>query len=334
MLASIVIPVYNSEKFIAQSVNSVLCQTFSEFELLLVNDGSTDDTGKILNELSHQDERIKIISKINGGASSARNAGFSKAEGDYIVFIDSDDTVSPNYIKDLVDGLYNNMADIVVHGFQVFDGNKETKKVAPYKNELISIESKRIFEEIPLLCLSSPISKLFKKSIIRESNLSFDESINIGEDLVFVMDYISQCKNISISSTSNYVYERRSGSLSTSFHSFDEEILADQLINKSCKAMYEKFNYDYSTIIDSIETALSKHGYRIIFALYNKGKMKYTRKDRIQKFKAVEEFQVERIQRYFKKSGIKGKLLAFLLHKKRITITDYFLSYFISRKKI
>lgn len=335
MTISIVIPVYNSEKYIKKSVESVLGQSYKDFELILVNDGSTDNSLEIIKKLVIQYSQIRIVDKINGGASSARNAGIKAAKGDFITFIDSDDTVSNFYISDLITGLNScNPIDIVVNGFKVIDVNHSEKIVAPHTEEVLDLTKKGILEQIPFLCLSSPIAKLFKRSIIEQNNLLFDESINIGEDLVFVLDYLRLSNFVAISTKSNYLYERREGSLSTSFHSFEEEIRSDFLINKACKLTYEYCGYDYDEVIEEIESNLSKHGYRILFALYNRGNKVYNRKERIKNIKEIDNYQLKRIRKYFANSSFKGKIIATLLYKNSIFLSDYLLSFAIMKKKL
>lgn len=334
MFISIVIPVYNSEKYIKKGVESILSQSHTNFELILVNDGSTDNSLGIINELAVRNSKIKVVNKPNGGASSARNAGIKESKGNFIAFIDSDDTVSENYIYDLVSGLnFNASIDIVANGFKVVEVDQTVKTVAPQTEEVLDLNKIGILEKIPLLCLSSPISKLFKRSIIEDNHLLFEESINIGEDLVFVMDYLRHSDFLAISNKSNYLYERREGSLSTSLHSFKEELASDFLINKACKATYQRSGYSDAEIIQVIDRTLNKHGYRILFALYNKGKIKYSRKERVIEIKAIDNNHIKRLRQYFRISSFKGKLLAFLLNKNYIFLSDYLLAFIIKQKK-
>ena len=101
-LISVIVPVYNVEKYLAKCIDSLLAQTFSDFEILLVNDGSPDASGQICDALAKSDDRIRVIHKENGGAASARNSGLDAAKGDYIAFVDGDDLIHPQYLECLL----------------------------------------------------------------------------------------------------------------------------------------------------------------------------------------------------------------------------------------
>ena len=129
---SIIVPIYNSETHLSRCIDSILAQTYSDFELILVNDGSIDNSGKICDEYAQKDSRIIVIHKENGGTSSARNIGLEKSHGEYITFVDSDDTIYPNYLCTFS---YN--ADFEVAGLETI-GNKEEISI-PNTAQLLSI---------------------------------------------------------------------------------------------------------------------------------------------------------------------------------------------------
>ena len=127
---SVIVPVYNVEQYLYKCIDSILSQSFQDFELILVNDGSIDNSARICDEYAQNDKRIRVIHKENGGVSQARNVAISLAIGEYIAFVDSDDYVLPNMYENLVSTAINTNADIVKCGFIVFDdcGNcKESK---------------------------------------------------------------------------------------------------------------------------------------------------------------------------------------------------------------
>ena len=109
---SVIVPVYNVENYIRECLDSILAQTVSSFELILIDDGSTDNSGRICDEYAQQDERIRVIHKENGGLSSARNKGLDEATGDYVCFIDSDDTLKPDFLEKLYDGILQHNSDL------------------------------------------------------------------------------------------------------------------------------------------------------------------------------------------------------------------------------
>ena len=120
-LISIIIPVYNAEKYLRQCLDSIINQTYTNFEVLLVNDGSTDSSGMICQEYVENDSRFRYFEKENGGASSARNLGLERSGGAYITFIDSDDWVTPEYLEVLYTTLKENDVDISISSFKLFE---------------------------------------------------------------------------------------------------------------------------------------------------------------------------------------------------------------------
>lgn len=136
---SIIVPVYQVEKYIRQCVDSILAQTFTDFELILVDDGSRDKSGKICDEYAGMDERVKVIHKENGGLSDARNKGMDRASGNYFMFVDSDDYIAPTMIECLYESIVNENADIAVCNYLYYFENDRSKNFATnIKSEVLS----------------------------------------------------------------------------------------------------------------------------------------------------------------------------------------------------
>lgn len=216
---SIVIPVYNSEQYIFQCIESVIKQRFKDFEIILVNDGSNDNSLIICKQWSKTDPRIKIIDKENGGVSSARNAGLKEAKGDWIIFIDSDDWINFEYLSTLINALdhYSIYVDWVTSGITYHYANGSVKKEVPKKLGLYITESHNGLLTITSQTLvTSPVGKLYRTSIIKNNKLFFDPRLSFGEDRDFNLRYISYCKNCLITSYNGYNYRKDiSSSLST-----------------------------------------------------------------------------------------------------------------------
>lgn len=190
-LISIIVPVYNSSKYLQRCLDSILSQSFSDFELLLINDGSTDCSGTICETYSKQDSRILVINKSNGGVSSARNLGIDNARGEWIAFCDSDDTVLPDWLSNFVIGNLNNY-DLVCQGMQLLNMTRDKQiKTEDITN---SFEGDRIVIWKSLKSCNSighVFTKLFRKSIIQSNSLRFDESIRFMEDEEFFLRYLT-----------------------------------------------------------------------------------------------------------------------------------------------
>ena len=205
---SVIVPVYKAEAYLHRCVDSLLAQTFTDFEILLIDDGSPDRSGEICDEYARKDSRVRVWHKENGGVSSARNVGLDNARGEYICFVDSDDWVESNYLKILYDDISMTNVDLVVHGFRRFTSEGKEIGCESYSDLLydLDIEMQQMLSEQSLYYRGSPYAKLFKKNVIAERNIKFDISIHFGEDLCFLFDYLSVVHRVLFSSKSYYNY--------------------------------------------------------------------------------------------------------------------------------
>lgn len=192
MKVSIIVPVYNVERVLHYCINSILNQTYKDYELILVNDGSSDNSGEICNQFAKENSKITVIHNKNGGVSKARNAGIGCAKGEYICFIDSDDYISETFLEEIVkkiDAGYN----FALTAYQwVSDYDYSATKTVLFKNVDYSIIDKYDLLHIGnLVLLPQPWNKIFKKSIILDNNIRMPEDLSLGEDTVFVYRYLS-----------------------------------------------------------------------------------------------------------------------------------------------
>lgn len=195
---SVIVPAYNAEKYLYRCVDSVLKQTFFDFELLLVDDGSTDGTAAICDTYSSMDSRVRVFHKENGGVSSARNLGIDNAQGEWITFVDSDDWIEYNAFEKFID--YND-GDLIV-GAMKFE-NSQTIAVLSEENTLIEGDTlwQQLTGNIDHSLISGPWCKLFKRKIIVEKQIRFNEALCFAEDNVFVKSYlihISRIRNVNV----------------------------------------------------------------------------------------------------------------------------------------
>lgn len=201
---SVIIPVYKAELYLNRCINSVLDQTFQDFEILLINDGSPDHSGDICDEYSRKDNRVRVFHKENGGVSSARNVGLKEAKGEWIGFVDSDDWIEKDFFANIIDALLKyNLVDVVLFGY--------TKEIAPdvFVSKRSNCQSK-VFnvddESLVGLFESQVWNYFFKKDIIKNNGFLFDESISYAEDVLFIVDYLSCAKNICYLNIASYIY--------------------------------------------------------------------------------------------------------------------------------
>lgn len=183
---SVIIPIYNAEKYLQKCIDSILAQTFTNFELLLIDDGSCDNSGKICDDFARKYTFIHVIHKENGGVSSARNCGIEHASGTYVVFVDADDWVDINYLECLFP---KKEEDLVCCSFSVED---HTFGIRDWNVALTDCQeaTKALSENLTKFAFCSVTCKSFKKYIIAEKNVRFHEDISQCEDGLFVFDYL------------------------------------------------------------------------------------------------------------------------------------------------
>lgn len=211
---SVIIPVYNVEKYICRCLDSIINQTLREIEIIVVNDGSTDRSRMILEKYKEIDERIILINKENGGQSSARNEGMKIAKGKYIGFIDSDDWASLDMYEKLYEAMEEDI-DLAVCGRELFNGAYEKIGEVKIKDQIIEIKKIEdyivdsfLYRQTVLCC-----NKLYKKSVLRENNIFFEDVDKVGsEDALFNYCYILNIKKVREISEGIYNGYEREGS--------------------------------------------------------------------------------------------------------------------------
>lgn len=214
MKLSIIIPVYNVEKYIIECIDSVLFQTYKDWELILVDDGSTDNSGKICDEYALKDNRIKVIHKENGGLSSARNAGLDIVKGEYITFIDSDDVLLNDDIFDKIIDIFNNDNSIdivqydVIHKWKSTEEHQREYPFKTYCNKQDILEG-YLTENIHVSCCD----KVFKTEIFKDIRFPLGQ---ISEDIAIIPKIVEKTNKLQVSEIGYYGYRYRDGSISNS----------------------------------------------------------------------------------------------------------------------
>lgn len=220
MLFSVIIPVYNVEKYLRECVDSVLNQTYTNFEVILVDDGSTDGSPAICDEYAKTDERVKVIHKENGGLVSARKTGIALATGDYVLYVDSDDYIDVNLLEDADKILAETKAEIFCFGYYKVSSDK-TEKIAPWLNAGFYDKEKLCKDIYPNLMRnvngqrieSSSCTKIFKRSLLTPFQLNTNESIYIGEDESVSLPCLYFSKSIYITDRCYYYYRQNQSSM-------------------------------------------------------------------------------------------------------------------------
>lgn len=213
---SVIVPIYNVEKYVEECVYSICNQTYENLEIILIDDGSTDSSGILCERLEKKDARVKLIHSTNKGVSAARNIGIRKASGDFILFVDSDDYLLKNSIEILLDFSIN--VDLVVGAIKCRNDYKLFKKNIYFLNNKLKDETKNVLLiKKYLYCLSrnmtdpyfgAPYNKLFKTSIIKNNGIYFEEGVAFAEDFCFNLKYLYYVEKIGKVDLPVYVYRK------------------------------------------------------------------------------------------------------------------------------
>ena len=228
---SVIIPVYQAEKYLKSCIDSILRQSFSDFELILIDDGSKDQSGAICDDYAQMDSRVKVIHQTNAGVSAARNAGLEICCGEYITFVDADDTIDSGFLELAVNALANSAADIFLSGLcmETWENGEIDSSVRYGVGENQNWTVRELLENLevsyPQICICGPCCKLYKNEIIQKNTVRFTEALKYGEDTYFNLDYFSHCEHIVFSREIFYHYRRENAeSLFSCFHKDTYEV--------------------------------------------------------------------------------------------------------------
>lgn len=262
---SFVVPAYNVEEYLERCINSIICQTYTDYEIIIIDDGSTDNTGKIADRVQAQNtNKIEVVHQKNKGLGGARNSGIDVARGEYIVFVDSDDYISCNMLEIATKFIEKNDLDIFVFDFLVVSDGAFEDEYADENFEMISIQ--RYLAE----CGVNACNKIYKTSIFKDNNIRFPEK-QLYEDVATTPMTALHCSNIGKVDTKLYYYYQREGSIINTnqgsriyelHKGFDSVI--EYYRNEGAFEKYSK-ELEYLAIIH----ALYYSSVRVYLALYN-----------------------------------------------------------------
>ena len=203
---SVIVPVYNVEQYLHECIESIVRQSYGDFELILVDDGSSDASGSICDKAAGNDERITVIHKPNEGVSIARNVGIESARSEWITFVDSDDIIEEDYLENLYRKAQQQKSDLVTSGI-LFDYGEKQKVYSLEDTTIKSFEKESDFVYmITQELITSPVGKLYKRDIIIENDLRFDPLLSFGEDRDFNIRYLNATESACSTSYVGYNY--------------------------------------------------------------------------------------------------------------------------------
>lgn len=249
-MISIIVPIYKVEKFIRQCIESIIAQTYSDIEIILVDDGSPDNCPAICDEYAKQDGRIKVVHKVNGGLVSARRAGLKAAKGDYVGFVDGDDWIEPDMYENFAQAINKYSPDMLICEFKsvysdktVFSNQSLEKEFYDKTSLEKEIYPKMLFKDTYYQFGIFPCcwSKLFKKEILEKNLYNFTSEIKMGEDAAFTYPCLLAAKSLAYIGKTLYNYRQDSASMSNAYdEKMADTILIPYYVLKNCFAGYDE----------------------------------------------------------------------------------------------
>lgn len=310
---SVIVPVYNAEKYVKRCIISVIHQSFKSWELILVDDGSNDQSATIIDNYLQKDTRIVFIRKDNGGASSARNLGIEAATGEWLAFVDADDYLNTDYLQSLVYTQLRYNADLICGGHVKITTNGKICKKREYPE--MYFEKKDFNEMLKkglLMLQKAPWAKLYQKSIIDKYSIRFIKGAITGEDEIFMYTYFLHCNSVAFSSSTGYNYNMMDNSLTTqgcfpyenaliSANSFTA--IAEELLKRY--PTYNWLNKQWTFYVDMLLNSIYKYS--------------SNRKERIHRIKAID---LQKYIQYKKPMTFSEWILVFVLRLRMIYLYD------------
>lgn len=313
-MLSIIVPVYNVEKYIEKCITSILHSSYSDIEIILVDDGSEDSSGLICDNYALLDARIKVIHKENGGLVSARKAGVEIASGKYITFVDGDDYIGINLYQDLFTRMEeNDGAEMVAFSYVfatedaytnqcIIHHSNKVKNVGTYNNSNIKTI---IDDNYEIKIVNGVVAKIFITDILKKTILNVNDNITKAEDLAITLTYLPECKKIVLAEDiSGYYYVQRKSSIS---HKYDSDSIARTANFIDCIMNYIK----RVDVLDEWKKVIYNEGYSIIMSDCVGCCFKYYGKMRLLSIlKYFHDMNKNEVLRNFYKTGVKGKYFA------------------------
>lgn len=225
MLFSVIVPIYNVEKYLIRCIDSVISQSFEDFELILVDDGSPDSCPEICDEYARKDNRIRVIHKENGGLVSARQAGITQAKGEYVFNLDGDDALMTDALKNAYNIISDTDADIVSFSYRYYENGKIGEQVNDLAEEGLYGKADMEKHIFPKLLSDKNMEHMFyflwgkaiRLTLLKEHQLNVNKNISLGEDLSCIVPCYLQADKVYMSHKAAYLYTIRNDSISTSF---------------------------------------------------------------------------------------------------------------------
>lgn len=230
-IISVIVPVYNVEQYLPRCIDSILAQTFTDFELLLVDDGSTDKSGDICDEYARKDPRIRVFHKPNGGVSSARNMGLDNAKGEWMFFSDADDILELAAFQLLISKAESNSVDLVMAGYRIYQDDILQNGICLESDKILSRDEAltEMYQPADYPYQGYLWCKLFRRSVIADNHLRYNEQLYFNEDRLFIVQFLCHSQRL-VSYTTRVVYNyivRETGAMASLQKRYNKKFATD-----------------------------------------------------------------------------------------------------------
>lgn len=266
---SIIVPIYKAEKYLNRCIDSILAQTFTDWELLLIDDGSPDRSGEICDEYAQKDSRIRVFHKKNGGVSSARNLGLDNVQGEYVTFVDSDDWIDMDNMAICIPLMIANVLDVLQYSFKRVDDKKKVLYVKEVNSKVLDLQ--HYISNDSFYCVWGAY---IRTSIISENKIRFDENLKLAEDQIFMMTVMSNSNRFQAINSVYYNYYFNTESAT------NNEKVQDLIQSSYCcmdyKLRYPVFTYRIDDLVlFFVEKLILKCRYKDVYKIMTKFRPTY-----------------------------------------------------------
>lgn len=315
MTVSIVVPVYNTAEYLPACLDSILAQSFTDFELILVDDGSTDDSLRICEAYAFRDARIRVFHQQNAGVSAARNLGVEQAQGDWLCYVDSDDVVLPAYLQDMLEAadaedclVMGNISDSRMKGLITSDVVLEGEAMVRY---MLSHN---------ILNLSGPVAKLYNRATLVKYGIRFPQDIHYGEDMLYFLQYLNHIGRVAFRQSELYQVTMREGSLSRGYYPFESEYACFETCLSEMTTFASRL-----TLSDAEKTAVVwrnrtaqffLHSVKSIYALSNA----YVWSEQMRRLHSIPVAYYHSFGKAFQPEGLSSRLVSTLVSNRWFTL--------------
>lgn len=325
MRISIIVPVFNAENQLPKCIDSILAQSLSNFELLLIDDGSTDGSLEICEKYAEREKRIRVFHQENAGPSAARNKGIEHASGKYLTFIDADDFVEPNYLQGFFKLEKDPEAAVVIQGYIRESRNGLFRKENLPEEIFQTHQFSNLFLSVFLIRKWPFVwAKLFDKNIIDKHKVLFDKEINFGEDLIFFLNYVKFASKIITINENLYHYKFLPNSLTSSLN----EVCSETKRLDTVKSLLTELavQFDFSAALQEYHRSyMNRYLMRVLDSLYLPPSRKQ-KQERISWLKKLDTEKNLELIRYIENPGKRVKIMRQLSDNKQFVFLDLFLN--------